>query len=200
MQISFPIDLYLNLETLFICVVCSSSAHRRKPQRKVKPQLPSPLLLLLTRRRKPQTQDSLWTPDGCEGKKKLVCISLCMFMCALNASLHSTENLPRSGRCSPSHSLKHSAEGKVSPSEEAKSWLDRTLLEETTADPQTGSWGAREPVNMVQSVLQKVKNSVVHLVHVKRGLFMCITSCQPCVLLGLEGVKCWPACLLGSTC
>lgn len=30
MQISFPIDLYLNLETLFICVVCSSSAPEKR--------------------------------------------------------------------------------------------------------------------------------------------------------------------------
>lgn len=193
MQISSPIDLYLNLETLFIRVVCSSSAHGRKPQRKVMPQLPSPLILL-TRRRKPQTQDSLWTPDGCEGKKRsaFLCACLCVFWthhCPVLKTFQEVADV----LCSPSHSLKHSAEGKVSPFEEAKSWLNRTLLEETTADTETGSWGARKPVNMVQSVLQKVKNSVVHLVHVKRGLFMCITSCQPCVLLGLEGVKCWPA-------
>lgn len=129
MQISSPIDLYLNLETLFICVVCSSSAHRRKPLRKMKPQLPSPLLILLTRRGKPQTHNSLWTPDGCEGKKRsaFLCACSCVFWthhCTVLKTFQEVADV----LCSPFHSLKHSAEGKVSPFEEAKSWLNRTLL------------------------------------------------------------------------
>lgn len=46
MQILSCIDQYLNLESVFICVVFSYANLRRKPQRRRMPQLPSPLALL----------------------------------------------------------------------------------------------------------------------------------------------------------
>lgn len=83
----------------------------------------------------------------------------------------------------------------------AENWSNRTLVEETTADPQTGSTGTREPVDMVHSGQQKVKASV--LLGLEGGLpawehllkLLPLTSCLPthgCMLcLGGEHLVLW---------